>query len=236
MRRRPFIVIAGLVGLVVVVNLVAWIRSWNQPGPASENLISPLVDDGFSVVLPFTGEIRDTNSLEQLHEAILARGRDALAHLDAQISEAQISLERSPQPGEEELVRQSRLKYNRATVLIYEGRFDEAVAAFQELVTTVRSSGIAHRFGDFETQMHGVLGVISLRQGEVDNCLACLGPSSCIFPIVPQAVHKNADGSRAAIHHFTEYLRARPDDLRVHWLLNIAYMTLGEYPQKVPSQ
>ena len=41
-------------------------------------------------------------------------------------------------------------------------------------------------------------------------------------------------GSREAIGHFTAYLEQRPEDLGVRWLLNVAYMTLGEYPDRVP--
>jgi hypothetical protein len=76
-------------------------------------------------------------------------------------------------------------------------------------------------------------GVSALRIGETDNCVMCRGESSCILPIAPAAVHTNPTGSRLAIRHFTEYLEQFPDDLEVHWLLNLAHMTLGEYPQKV---
>ena len=34
----------------------------------------------------------------------------------------------------------------------------------------------------------------------------------------------------------TEQLEKYPKDLKRAWLLNIAYMTLGEYPDKVPPQ
>lgn len=76
-------------------------------------------------------------------------------------------------------------------------------------------------------------GVASLRKGETDNCVLCRGESSCILPISPAAVHQNPDGSRRAIAHFKEYLRRFPDDLEAKWLLNVAHMTLGEYPEKV---
>src|SRR5262249_2821785 len=61
----------------------------------------------------------------------------------------------------------------------------------------------------------------------------CRGESSCIIPIAPSAVHTYPEGSRMAIHHFTEYLRQFPDDLEVRWLLNVSHMTLGEYPGEV---
>ena len=73
-------------------------------------------------------------------------------------------------------------------------------------------------------------GVTALRRGENENCINCRGESSCILPIAPAAVHTNPAGSRLAIRHFTEYLEQFPDDLEVRWLLNLAHMTLGEYP------
>jgi hypothetical protein len=76
-------------------------------------------------------------------------------------------------------------------------------------------------------------GVTALRQGENDNCVMCRGESSCILPIAPSARHTKPEGSRKAIGYFTEYLGVFPDDLEVRWLLNLAHMTLGEYPDKV---
>jgi hypothetical protein len=76
-------------------------------------------------------------------------------------------------------------------------------------------------------------GVSALRRGENDNCILCRGESSCIIPIAPAAVHTHPEGSRTAILHFTEYLEQFPNDLETRWLLNLAHMTLGEYPQRV---
>ena len=78
-----------------------------------------------------------------------------------------------------------------------------------------------------------VQGVTALRRGENENCIMCRGESSCILPISPAAVHTNPAGSRLAIEHFTEYLEQFPDDIEVRWLLNLAHMTLGEYPDRV---
>jgi hypothetical protein len=81
-----------------------------------------------------------------------------------------------------------------------------------------------------------VLGIVALRRGEVENCVECVGRSSGIFPIAGEAVHRNEAGSREAVKWFTAYLAESPRDLRVIWLLNIAAMTLGEYPDKVPPE
>jgi hypothetical protein len=84
--------------------------------------------------------------------------------------------------------------------------------------------------------MTALLGVNALRRGEQDNCIGCVGPSSCIFPISSEAVHSRPSGSREAVAWFTTYLEEWPGDLRIRWLLNIAAMTLGEYPDGVPPQ
>src|SRR5262245_27316321 len=52
----------------------------------------------------------------------------------------------------------------------------------------------------------------------------------------PRGVHQKREGSRQAVGYFTEYLKYFPDDTGVRWLLNVAYMTLGEYPEKVPAE
>ena len=78
-------------------------------------------------------------------------------------------------------------------------------------------------------------GITALRRGENENCVMCRGESSCILPISPAALHKNPEGSRLAIEHFTEYLTVFPDDIQVRWLLNVAHMTIGEHPDKVDS-
>jgi hypothetical protein len=75
-----------------------------------------------------------------------------------------------------------------------------------------------------------------LRLGEQENCLANHNAESCLFPLRPNAVHLLPRGSRAATTLFTLQLNDYPDDLGSMWLLNLAYMTLGEYPEKVPAR
>jgi hypothetical protein len=74
-----------------------------------------------------------------------------------------------------------------------------------------------------------------LRMGEQDNCLNGHTPESCLFPIRGGGVHKLQSGSRKAIEILEEQLKRVPRDRKGAWLLNIAYMTLGEYPDKVPA-
>lgn len=78
--------------------------------------------------------------------------------------------------------------------------------------------------------------VCYLRIGEQENCLTNHTVESCLFPIRQLGVYQRQEGPRAAIRLLTETLQQYRGDLKGVWLLNIAYMVLGEYPDKVPTQ
>jgi hypothetical protein len=82
------------------------------------------------------------------------------------------------------------------------------------------------------------LGVACLRVGETQNCCLRSTAESCILPIRAGGLHTRTEGSRGAISRFTEVIRSVPAGtalgLKARWLLNIAYMTLGEWPEAVP--
>jgi hypothetical protein len=78
--------------------------------------------------------------------------------------------------------------------------------------------------------------VCQLRIGEQENCLANHNAESCLFPLRGGGVHVLPRGSRAAVALLTQLLERNPGRLDAGWLLNIAYMTLGEYPAGVPPQ
>ncbi len=89
------------------------------------------------------------------------------------------------------------------------------------------------------------LGVAYLRLGETENCCLRYSAESCILPIRGDGVHTREEGSRQAIKYFLEVLNDtadatdKNDVIMFHeasrWLLNVAYMTLGEYPDKIPE-
>ncbi len=83
------------------------------------------------------------------------------------------------------------------------------------------------------------LGVDYLRLGEVQNCCRRHTGESCILPIRGQGLHAVPEGSEKAIELFTKVLRNEPAEsdlgLKSRWLLNIAAMTLGRYPDGLPE-
>ncbi len=121
--------------------------------------------------------------------------------------------------------------YLKATLLNYEGEAEQAYRVLGELRSLVEGDPALAQSA-LGTTIY-LQGVTALRRGENENCLHCLGDSACLLPIAASAVHTRPEGSRLAIRHFTEYLDQFPDNLEVRWLLNLAHMTLAEYPDKV---
>ena len=84
------------------------------------------------------------------------------------------------------------------------------------------------------------LGVAYLRLGESENCCLESTPESCILPIRGGGLHRREKGSRGAVRYFREVVEnaAAGSALRdaAGWLLNIAAMTIGAYPEEVPAE
>ncbi len=180
----------------------------------------------FDAALSFTGPIRDAGSLEEVREAVRGRGRRGIAALRDQYDRLRLDSTATVQQQREAI----RLEKSIASLYMHEGKFAEAASWLGRILEPGREEVSA----DLRAEVHVLLGIAALRRGEVENCLDCVGPSSCIFPIAREAFHVQQAGSREAIEQFTAYLKHAPGDLRVRWLLNLACMTLGEYPEKVP--
>ena len=89
--------------------------------------------------------------------------------------------------------------------------------------------------GEAGTEAAFQLAVAYMRMGEAQNCLAHADPRSCILPIRDGGVHRDPSYSQEAIRHLTAILDRRPRYIEARWLLNLAFMTLGQYPDEVPS-
>jgi len=202
--------------------------AWGRPSVYDVEL-DKFEDGGYATAVQFMAPIRDLGSLQEVREAVRGRGRRGISTLRAKYDQLRLN---SPATREQAL-RKVSLEQSIGFLYMYEGKFLEAASWLERALET-------SRFPDVPTairkRLRAVLGIIAMRRGEIENCLECVGPSSCIFPIAHEAVHRNQAGSREAIKHFTAYLDESPRDLRVLWLLNIAYMTLGEYPEKVPPK
>jgi len=84
------------------------------------------------------------------------------------------------------------------------------------------------------------LGVAYMVLGEDANCVAHHTSQSCILPIGETGVHVDPTGSKKAIEYYARVVDESPAGsdvaLGARWLMNVCYMTLGQYPDGVPSE
>jgi hypothetical protein len=118
--------------------------------------------------------------------------------------------------------------YIKATVLLELGREQEAV----DLLNTLLGEEVSRA----NVKIMKTLALANLRLGERSNCITHHASESCIVPISGLGVHKETQGSTRAIEIYTKLLEVDPKDLESRWLMNIAYMTLGQYPDEVPEK
>lgn len=79
------------------------------------------------------------------------------------------------------------------------------------------------------------LAIASMRWGESQNCVARHTAESCLLPISGGGVHVDQAGSKRAIEVLERILARNPEQMTARWLLNLAYMTIGGYPDRVPE-
>ena len=79
-----------------------------------------------------------------------------------------------------------------------------------------------------------LLALAHLRLGEVTNCRNHHNAYSCIIPLHKEGQHTLKEGSEKAIQLYEKIYTKYPSD-GVKWLLNLAQMTLGSYPDDVPK-
>ncbi len=201
-----------------------------KPEPPAEFklVLDRFEDGGFGLASQYTGPIRDAASLDELREAVQARYPRGVKALQAKLN----ALKLDNPPTTAQVQEKAAIEKALALICMYEGHFEEADGWLQKGLADCKPSDVLKKMrGDFLA----LLGINAMRRGEIENCLGCVGPSTCIFPLAPDAVHKKQDGSRAAVRYFQLYLDENPGDLRIIWLLNIAQMTLGGYPSALPK-
>ena len=153
-----------------------------------------------------------------------------LANPPAWVPKPQRTGDNAATPGQ---IAAARYKY--AYELLHAGESEAAVREFEALRSFI-AEGKVNLTPDKLALVRLNTMVSYLRLGVQDNCLLNHTTASCIMPIQLGGFHKIERGSRGAIELLMEQLREDPRDLRAGWLLNLAYMTLGEHPDKVPRQ
>jgi hypothetical protein len=120
------------------------------------------------------------------------------------------------------------LRLELARQLLNAGRTKEAIAELRSLV----DGSDGRRRNEYRRW----LAIADLRDGEQSNCLMHHNADSCLLPIQGAGRHMLREGAQRAKELYLQILAEEPTDLDSRWLLNIAAMALGEYPQELPER
>ncbi len=138
----------------------------------------------------------------------------------------------SPQAASLSPMESMQYHYALAVLASYKGNMDTAIHEWQKCYSLDQA-----QLPDAVAITEEVLGSAYLHRSEMKNDLYTDPGDRCIFPPRNPSQHfADESDSKTAIEYFLKYLKRKPDDLEVEWQLNLAYMTLGEYPMGVPAQ
>lgn len=119
----------------------------------------------------------------------------------------------------------------KANALLQLGEEQKAIDIYQDLLNKIPYGNLDQRQSVMKDMANAYF-----RLGERTNCIHNHNAESCIYPISNGGIHHDKTGSEKAIEMYKAILANDPGDLESKWLLNIAYMTTGGYPQQVPPQ
>ena len=119
--------------------------------------------------------------------------------------------------------------------LLNAGKTEEAIEVFKELLQAVETKNVQSK-NELVYYLKKQMAIAYMRKAEQDNCIANHNEESCIIPISPKGQHVLKEGAQQSIELLNELLTLNPNDLECQYLLNIAHMTLGQYPKRVPKQ
>ncbi len=117
--------------------------------------------------------------------------------------------------------------------LLNAGQNEKALEAFNRVEQLGRATETFRDANEANVRLNQAL--CHMRMAEFRNCLSNHNADSCLLPIRGGGIHAWQDGSRSAMGVLSQLLQSQPDNLSARWLLNVAAMTVGDYPEKVPA-
>lgn len=121
--------------------------------------------------------------------------------------------------------------YTLAELLSAQGDFENSIKEWE----IVYRDALASSNSELAQHMEAVLGVGYLHRASSDYAIHGPIDEGRIFPGHPGAMHLRPGDVEKAIEYLTKALKREPANGELQWLLNVAYMTQGSYPSKVPK-
>jgi hypothetical protein len=128
-----------------------------------------------------------------------------------------------------------QLRFAYASTLLGAGRITDSLAAIDALKEDASESA-PDRWKTDHNVVELLRATAYMRLAEEQNCHLANNRESCLLPIRGEGVHRNREGATRATSVLKGILDEEPDNLQARWLLNVAQMTLGSYPEGVPAR
>ena len=122
-----------------------------------------------------------------------------------------------------------------ANEMLNAGYTQQSIDQYNDVLYTIDSLKI-NPPESFMTAIQDLLAITHFRHGEETNCLDGHNAESCIMPIRGAGIHRNKNNAEIAINIYNSLLEKNPKDYVYRWLINLAYMVKGGYPDKVPHR
>jgi tetratricopeptide (TPR) repeat protein len=116
-------------------------------------------------------------------------------------------------------------RFNMANELLNAGQAEDAIQEFTALIKQVQ-----------DKVFYDQLAISYLKLGVQQNSAMNPASASHILPIAEQGWHRATIGAESAIKVYEKILQTYPDDVQARYLMNLAYMMLGKYPEGVPEK
>ncbi len=113
------------------------------------------------------------------------------------------------------------------------GSNEQAIAILQVLLSPPPDAGPDWPPAD---QVRALMAVCLYRLGIAENCMAHPNPSRCLLPVTGEGMHIEKRGGRGAMDMSLKILETLPDDVGSVWILNVAAMQIGAWPDGVPER
>ena len=114
------------------------------------------------------------------------------------------------------------------------GQSEEAISELESILSDIGSR--TDKVNNSNKVLIDELALAYLRYGEQLNCIENHTGNSCIMPIEGSGIQLNIESTEKAIDLYLKILKSYPNEIGYKWLLNIAYMAIGTYPNEVPKQ
>jgi len=199
-----------------------------QSSPDEERKISDITQCG-------KGEINaDQSTLEMINKVKEAVSKIDVENVPYVLNTQKAALIHQKIPSATGM-QKTQLLFNYGNELMRSGRTEEAITIIKEVLEVANqlkpeNPAKMRQKALIMFTVKKQLALAYIRKAEQDNCISNHNNESCIMPFSAKAQHKEREGSENAIQVLNELLSTNPDDFDCQYLLNVAHMTLGEYP------